>query len=475
MKYIAIVSLLVLAIAGSLVAQTAKPGGQAREAALGGSQAGAGLVLNPFIIDDPSMMFLNPAYQANYHDYGWSNIAGGNLAGSTGTNQDGYGLQNAGIAFSLNSDWNLGAILSYDPSAANFVSASIGASSVIRRPAQNIPPIQNVMELVASTHTGMLTLGFGVMYGSSKSDLTANTVTPAVSSESDEASSHLWGFRAGMIDDLGGGSSLDGSAVLRLDKATDNEDGSPAATFANGDYSASGTEFQLMLRGKFKASSKFNFVPYAEFLSLSAEPKEDTKPNAFANTVTTSDKFSATQYAVGVGGEYRNQGFYIAGGLSWLSAQAKLEHGDSQTPANAFTQTYTYSALPVINLGAEWSFLDWLTGRIGYFRYNGNVNSKNEQTAGTVETNNTAGQFINLGGLGGFFLPGVTSNLTTGNLNGGTWDGVVTLGVGLKWGGWAMDATVSDEALRRGLGLIGGGSDNINTFGYVTASYNFSE
>lgn len=267
---------------------------------------------------------------------------------------------------------------------------------------------------------------------------------------------------------------MDGSAVLRLDKATDNEDGSPAATFANGDYSVSGTEMQLMLRGKFHASSKFNFVPYAEFLSLSAEPKEDTKPNGFANTVTTSDKFSATQYALGVGGEYRNQGFYIAGGLSWLSAQAKLEHGDSQTPANAFTQTYTYSALPVINLGAEWSFLDWLTGRIGYFRYNGNVNSKTEAPAGTTERNNTNGQFVFLGG-GGFFLPGVTSNLVTGNLNGGTWDGIVTLGVGLKWGGWAMDATVSDEALRRGLGLIGGGSDNINTFGYVTASYNFSE
>ncbi len=66
----------------------------------------------------------------------------------------------------------------------------------------------------------------------------------AGTSTSTQASSHVWGFRAGIIDDLGNGNAFDASATLRLDKATDNGDGSPAAQ-NQGDYSASGTEFQI--------------------------------------------------------------------------------------------------------------------------------------------------------------------------------------------------------------------------------------
>jgi hypothetical protein len=49
---------------------------------------------------------------------------------------------------------------------------------------------------------------------------------------------------------------------------------------------------------------------------------------------------------------------------------------------------------------------------------------------------------------------------------------LITLGLGVKFEGFALDATVSEEALRRGLGLLGSG-DNINTFGYITLSYSF--
>ena len=467
MKNFAIVTLLVLAMASSVFSQ-AISGGQAREAAMGGSQAGTGLVLNPFIMNDPSLMFVNPAYQANYHDYAWSNIGGGNIAGTTTTAQDGYGLQNAGINFSLNSDWNIGAILSYDPSCCKWSSQLIQYSGVVQREAgsQNIPPIQNAWEIVASTHMSSMSLGFGLMYGSSNSDQTTSTVTPA-SSTTSQASSHVWGFRAGIIDDLGNGNAFDASAALRLDKATDNVDGTPAAN-NQGDYSASGTEFLINARGKFKVSSKFNFVPLANFSSISAQPQEDAPPNGVTARVGT-DKYTFTEYAVGIGGEYRSQGLYVAGGISWVSGQAKEDFSDN-VAADAETYTATYTAIPVVNLGAEWSFLDWLVGRAGYFRYNGNVNIKDQQSNSSYEANNTSGQYAF-----GQFIPGVMSNMILGNLNPNTWDGVVTLGLGFKFGGWAMDATVSDEALRRGLGLVGGGTDNINTFGYITASYNFSE
>jgi hypothetical protein len=57
-----------------------------------------------------------------------------------------------------------------------------------------------------------------------------------------------------------------------------------------------------------------------------------------------------------------------------------------------------------------------------------------------------------------------------GNLAG--YDGIVTLGIGLRFGNFSLDATVSEEALRRGFGLVGS-NDNINTFGYMNASFNF--
>src|SRR5208283_1452990 len=171
--------------------------------------------------NDPAMMFLNPAYQANYHDYGWSNIGGGAV---TGASSDGYRYQDAGIAFSLNSDWNIGAILSYDPSVANSVTSMLINSLVYQnqRTSQYINPIANAWEVVASTHMGSMILGLGVMYGSSNAD---STVTPTTGAAyTSEASSHVWGFRAGVIDDLGNGNAFDASAALRLDKATDNED-----------------------------------------------------------------------------------------------------------------------------------------------------------------------------------------------------------------------------------------------------------
>src|ERR1700690_3809436 len=278
MKNFAIVTLLVLVMASSVFSQ-AISGGQAREAAMGGSQAGIGgiflmpgsqLVMNPFIMNDPSMMFVNPAYQANYTDYGWSNVGGGAVYGAS---QDGYHYQDAGIAFNLNSDWNIGAILSYDPSVVNSVANLINWSGISQREgSQTIPQVMNAWEVVASTHMSAVTLGFGLMYGSSNMDQTySDTSNTAYTTQ---ASAHVWGFRAGMIDDLGNGSVLDVSAALRLDKATDNIDGTPK-TENQGDYSASGTEFQANARAKFKVSNKFNFVPVASFGTISANPQED--------------------------------------------------------------------------------------------------------------------------------------------------------------------------------------------------------
>lgn len=466
MNRFAIVAVLLVMSIASLLGQ-AKPGGIARELAMGGSNAGTMLILNPFIMDDPSIMLVNPAYQASYRDYAWANVGGGALNGNSSTGgpigDDGYGKQFAGVAFGLNDEWALGATLSYDPSAANVVNTLISGAGLFPtivqtgtgRTPQSIPAIANVWEAVASYKGGSSDWGFGVMYGWSNSDGNTNSTSPA-SSSTREASSSVWGFRGGFKYNMSDGCTIDASAALRLDKATDNRTSSPAVAANSGSYSASGTEVQGNLRVKFVATPKFNFIPYGTIISVSADPKEDVPPSTASATPVT-EHASVLVYALGAGGEYHTASFYFAGGLSWQSARVRAEY-TAPTPVGANTATLTYSAIPVLNMGGEWWFTDWLAGRGGYYRSLGKVNTKVEGPAGTSETNTSfPNSFVAIGGI-----------------NPGNYDGLVTLGLGFKFGGAALDCTVSEEALRRGLGLIGS-QDNINSFGYITMSYAFGE
>jgi len=466
-RRLATIAVVIVVVGSSLFAADGKNGGIARQIAMGGSQAGSGLVLNPFIMDDAALILLNPAYQAMYKDYAWMNIGGGTITGlSTGNN--GYsGGQNAGIAFAFGKEWSFGAILSYDPSAANAVAALIAGGTVIpgfpalpsiaQRTTQTIPTIANVWELLATYDMGSVDLGFGFSYGSSHADSKTSVPAPGVSTDN-EASATMFGFRAGANIDLGGGSSVDLSGALRLDKATDKLTNNPVQPGLGGEYSASGTEIQVAARGKFKMSNRVNFVPYGVFATLSAEPKEDAPPNGGTAT-TATEKVTAMAFAVGVGGEYRTPTFYLAGGLSLQSAKAEIEF-TSGTPATTNKNTFTNLAFPVFNIGGEWWFTDWLAGRAGYFRALGKNKTEVETTSGGVTgTSETSTSFPH-------------SFMLVGGINPGNHDGLVTLGLGFRFGGFALDGTISEEALRRGLGLIGS-QDNINTFGYLTASYNF--
>jgi hypothetical protein len=446
-KQLATTLVLVAVVVGSLSAE-AKNGGIARQIAMGGSQAGSGLVLNPFIMDDPALLLLNPAYQAMYKDYAWMNVGGGTLNGLSTAN-NGYGQQNAGVAFAMGREWAFGAILSYDPSAANSIGSLISPTG---RTAQTIPAIQNVWEVVAAYQmSSTMSLGFGFTYGTSKHE---DDSSGAASSRNSLASASMLGFRAGTVVDLGSGSSFDLSAALRLDKATDEMS---TNTVKFGNYSASATEIQFQARGKFKMSNRFNFVPYGVLGLVSAEPKEDEVPTG-GTAQTGSLKVSALAFAVGVGGEYRTPSFYLAGGLSFQSAKLKQEFS---APGSSNTSTMTATGIPVFNLGMEWWLTDWLAGRAGYYRASATISQKAESTPNGATTEIT-NSFVN-------------SAMFVGGINPSTHDGLVTLGLGFRFGGFALDATVSEEALRRGLGLIGGGNDNINTFGYITTSYNFGE
>jgi hypothetical protein len=460
---------VLLFLVGNYAISQAKPGGIARQISMGGSNLGIGVVMNPFIVDDPSRILLNPAQQARYKNYVWWNVGGGTLNGlSTGDN--GYGNQNMGVSFGLSPNLTIGAILSYDPSAmaqvANTLegqaSISIGGitipaipSFVNGRAPQSIPSLGNVFEVLVAYNTGSMDLGFGVMYGSASN--TSTTTPPAPASGTDaEASARMFGFTAGMNLDMGAGSSFAASAALRLDKATDNIKVNPVQTGQGGEYSSSGTEIMVDARMRLRMSNRVNFVPYAGVLSVSAEPKEDA-PRQGAAPVNYSAKYSTLALGVGAGAEYHTSTFYLAGGVSYQMAKIKVEYNVTTPPASQ-TRTFSYTAIPVFNIGAEWWFTEWLAGRGGYYRSagKGTVKAESSPNGTTSETS----------------LPMPNSAILVGGINPTNYDGLVTLGLGLKFGGFALDATVSEEALRRGLGLLGS-ADNLNSFGYITTSYSF--
>lgn len=470
-----VVVALMLALVGTTAFGQAKWGGIARQVAMGGSNAGAGLVLNPFVWDDPAYMLFNPAYQALYKDYLWTNIGGGTLAGLS-TADNGYGQQNAGLNLALNNTWTVGGVFSYDPSAANRVSGLIAGvpavpvplplplpfTSIVRRTTtQTIPPIRNVWEALASFDGGAMKIGFGFMYGTSNNETNASSnVGGTAASTSSEASSRMFGFRGGLLMDLGGGNFVDVTAGIRLDKATDKISSTPPpAGPTDGEYSASGTEIMAAVRLKLKVSNRVNFIPYAAFQNISAEPKEDTKPTVVTTAIVRSMKASAYSLAAGAGAEYKTPDVLLAAGLSFLTSRAKLELADTgANPSSTITGTYT--AIPVVNIGGEWWFTDWLGGRAGYYRAIGTQKVKMENTA-------TGASFTAEN-----ILSAPTSVILVGGLNGANFDGIVTLGVGFRFGNFSLDATVSEEALRRGFGLVGA-QDNINSFGFLNASLNF--
>jgi hypothetical protein len=164
--------------------------------------------------------------------------------------------------------------------------------------------------------------------------------------------------------------------------------------------------------------------------------------------------------SVGLGGEVKVKEMFLAGGVSFALMSQKTETNPNATPTSkTTTSTLSITAFPVFNLVLEYPVLNWLTLRGGYYRALASVTNKTE-----VQDGATSEQSLSLGNssviFGGYAPAGNDEN------------GLMTLGVGLNFGGFALDATVSEQALRRGLGLIGA-TDNVNTFGYCTLSYCF--
>jgi len=409
------------------------------------------------VFEDPVYIFVNPAFQANYPQYAYVNVGGGRVSGFAPSDNT-FGSQFVGVSFAPFRGFTIGAILSRDPSVtgqvasqlSNFISTAQGPG----RP-QAVPPPIDVFEVTGTFDIGIMDLGVAVTTG--WSSRTSISEGPPQATSKSEVSANMFGVRGGILMNLGGGNILDAAAHFRLDKASDNITGTnvAGAESNNGEYSASATELGAWARLKLRASKTVNFVPFGAFASVSGEPTQDAPPTG-GTEYQGSVSFSAQSFALGIGGEYTSNTIYLAGGVSWQSSKQTTET-TPPPPTGTTTSSTTVSSIPVFHFGGEWWFLDWLGARAGYYRAFATTTNRNEPPAGGVLTESSV--------FGGTSLVPIGSYNFTDN-------SLVTLGLGLKFGGFALDAMVSEDALRRGLGLVGS-SDNLNTFGYITFSYGF--
>ena len=467
MKRAIVTGFLVIALAGSAFSQ-AKPGGVARMVSMGGALYGTNTVLNPYVYKDPAWILVNPAYQSMYRDYVWLNVAGGGVTGANGA-ENTASSQFGGLNVGMGKTFTLGVLLNYDPSYANAIGGTGGMLTnfvniarpgrvnpvIVAQPAGAPPPVAS-LEALATFQLDEMHLGLGVQYGWTSKDAEGTTAT---TSTTGEIGTSVIGVRAGMVWDIGSGNSFDANAAFRLANASDSYtvSGTAPAT-GTSEYTASSTDISVNLRGRFRLSNRVGIVPVGAFRTISSEPKEESiLSNQTASTYSLTR--SNLLILAGVGAEYTTRVFYLAGGLAFATTSMKDEE-TNRNGANtgSITTTTGSTSFPIINIGGEWHFTDWMDGRLGYYRSLGSDSRKVEvsQNQSTVE-----GTLFNPSSIVGISGYGPVPD-----------NSLVTLGVGIHFDGFALDATVSEEALRRGLGLLGSG-DSINTFGYITLSYSF--
>lgn len=421
-------TLVVVAFVGGTALADAKMGGVARQLSMGGGAA-RGIAINPFIWDDATQMYINPAFGSMYKDYVWINVGGGGLTGVTTAN-DGYGLQHGGMNFSLGNNVTVGSIMSHDGTSANTVAGTIAGINT----GLAATPVEVFQAMASFGLANSITLGARILYGWTKNDALN---TPATGLN--EFTASVIGGSAGIYADLGSGNAVEASISFASSSADDN---GGQVTPAPMNATASGTEFGINARAKLRINNKVNFIPAASFVSASGDG---------SNGGTSLGEVTGTALLIGAGLDLTVGDFYMAGGVSYGMTSA--ETTVPATGGNTVTKNTT-TGFPIIQVGGEWEFVDWLTGRAGYIRSFTTFTTETTPPAGgmTTETNWFQGW----------------SNVAIAGYNA---DNLVVFGLAAAFGNFSLEATISESVLRRGFGVVGS-QDNLNSFGYVTTTYN---
>lgn len=406
-KLFSFVILFVLIAPVSFSQDVQRTGGYARVQSMGN---------NPYLID-PDAMKYNPAWSSIYYNFIWGDI-GSNAGVPFGNSSSGQFL---GVNFKLDRNFTLGAMLSRNDLNTFFSisdldpAASFGTGFSALGSVPGTVQLNNNLEVFASLKAGSTSFGLGIAYAGSK-----NNTTQANGAQT-EISASQFGINAGFLTNVTRGFLIDGALSFILPGAS-----SEPSTGSKID--ASQTIIAANLRLFIKADSRFRVIPTLNFVSSNGSVEA---------AGVSGDLNSLTTFGGGVGIEYSIGDFLFVGGPGFNSVSATIPSVPGASPELKNSAFY----FPVWNLGAEWTALNWLVARMGYTASTGNVTNQTAQGQTQFSENTTT-----------LYSPGT-----------------FTLGVGLRFDSFSIDATINHDVLRQGLGNIGGGP----TFAYISSSYAF--
>ena len=368
---------------------------------------------NPYVIDPDNIKY-NAAYSSIYSNFLWGDIGSSSVSATDGVGQF------AAFNYKVSKEFTVGALLSRDDFSSRGI-ANLYANSLVNLvnsnvPAASIVALDNNFELLTSYSFGSFVVGLGASFAS-----TTNDFTPATGTGDKNSASQL-GLNLGVIGKLTPQFNFDAAFSLAL----------PSATYEPGTgdkVEASSTLMMANVRGFIKLSKVFTLVPNVMFYNATG---------SVSAGATTTDLPSMMSIGAGVGLTYQVENLIISGGPAFMLESTTLAAVSGSQPELKDSRL----VFPAWNLGAEWFLTDWLIGRAGYVA---STFSETSQIAASTTT--------------------VNENTRT-NFDRGD----VRLGVGFRFGGFSLDATVNDDVLREGFNLIGGGT---KSFAYISGSFAF--
>lgn len=366
------------------------PSGTARYEALG---------YNPFLWDASIDINRNPAWAGYYQNYTFGDI---------GRNTNNYfelSEQFAAVNFGVSKEISLGMVLNKREDRWNdFIGFAPGVAEPI------VP-----FKLLFAYATKDFALGVAPYVAMWSLDSTLNSVKQ-------EWSSTVIGGQIGTVI------SFDKSLLEASIGVKSN--GYEYTTTNYTDKTDGGLQLDAFLRGKFyfQKGSSIAFVPYVGF-----------------------GMFNWTPNANGTAGnEVKNMEFNLGAGINMpVLDDGRMMGGISfgyRTYEVATVFEYSSMSLPKFNLGLEWGFTDWLTGRLGYSRA---VFSDKVTVLSTSPNNEWNWQYAS--------DPQQT----------------ITMGLGLHFGRFSIDGTIGERLLKQGPYVVTGNSNDL--FGMISASYNFKK
>jgi len=377
---------------------------------------------NPFVLD-PTNMMVNPALGSIYN-----NIIFGDLGTTIASNFEAGGIgQFFAANFNVTENLTVGATLSRKDFNGSLSISNLDPFGLVRETnnalsSLGLVELDNNWAIMSSYLIGNHSFGFGISYSSS------NAETKPATSGGTEGNASQFGLNFGYFGKINSRISLEVSGVLLSPSTSFQRPQSSETKFSQSIISISGRAF-------YKTNSKFTIIPFGKVFKTTGSGDLGDEEG-----ITTTDLPSNLAVQVGLGVSYKTGSFNFVGGPSFEYLQEKTPAVSGIAPELSKTST----SFPAWNVGAEWEMITWLTARLGY---NGRTSTVSTETVASPTNTN--------------------ESITTiyDPINGG-----ITLGVGFKFSGFFLDATVNEDILRQGLNNLGGGGA---TFAYVSAGFIF--